>query len=474
MGVLTDRNMIIGLMLLQIAVCLPFINSFPIALDEPFSIFWAQQDLHDMHQMFMNENNPPLHFELLHYWIKLFGISPLAVRSLSLVFSVLTIPFLYKLARKLMEQPFAVLVVLLFVCSRFNHFHALEARTYSLFVFLFVVVVLQLYKLIFEDKFSFWILAVANALLLYSHYLGAFVLSIELVILLFFIRRLNKRKMLWAGAAYLLTVALYIPGISLFLNRFGNFSEKGTWVPEAQYSELYGNIIRFFNNTFTFFAIIGLVIIFMISFREGLVERLKRSFLTSKHLFIIAFFVTTYGGMFVFSKAFQPVFLDRYLLYTTIPLFILTGLIISTVFSQRNYFGAFLIIIPMAISTKWLPDNNRSPDLEAEYISAMRQPGVPILICPPYYDLTILYHLDRSVFSDYENFERRKASDGIQSVYSFEDIEGENTKGVLFLDANSAFVYPGNNLRSSLDSLYRLKDYAAFDGGITIYVYVPG
>ena len=80
-----DYKLIIGLIALQLLVTLPFISVAAISIDEPFSIFYAQQDLGDLMSVFMDENNPPLHFVLLHYWINLFGISPLAVRSLSLL-----------------------------------------------------------------------------------------------------------------------------------------------------------------------------------------------------------------------------------------------------------------------------------------------------------------------------------------------------------------------------------------------------
>jgi len=106
-----DYKIIIGLIALQLLVTLPFISSAPISIDEPFSIFYAQQDIEDMMGVFMNENNPPLHFVLLHYWINLFGISPGSVRSLSLLFSVLTIPILFQFGKKILNKKFSILLI---------------------------------------------------------------------------------------------------------------------------------------------------------------------------------------------------------------------------------------------------------------------------------------------------------------------------------------------------------------------------
>jgi hypothetical protein len=50
------------LILIKTCISLPFINSNPIDLDEPFSIFNAQLDLNELFQLFKHENNPPLHY----------------------------------------------------------------------------------------------------------------------------------------------------------------------------------------------------------------------------------------------------------------------------------------------------------------------------------------------------------------------------------------------------------------------------
>ena len=94
-----DYKIIIGLITLQLLVTLPFISSAPISIDEPFSIFYAQQDIGEFLPFLNQGNNPPLHFILLHYWINLFGISSFSVRSLSLLFSILTIPVLYNFGK---------------------------------------------------------------------------------------------------------------------------------------------------------------------------------------------------------------------------------------------------------------------------------------------------------------------------------------------------------------------------------------
>ena len=52
-----------------------YLGSNSLGGDEPFSVYHSQLSLEHLLGIFQSENNPPLHFLLLHYWIKFFGIS---------------------------------------------------------------------------------------------------------------------------------------------------------------------------------------------------------------------------------------------------------------------------------------------------------------------------------------------------------------------------------------------------------------
>jgi uncharacterized membrane protein len=457
------------LVILQLIVCLPFIAYNPIALDEPFSIFHSQQELSDLMQLFEHENNPPLHFILLHFWIKLFGIGAISVRSLSLLFSLLTIPVLYNLTKRILNKELAALGVLFVIFSSFHHFHALEARVYSLFVLLFVLMLHDLHLFLFRSSNN-WIvirLAIWNVLLLYAHYLGGFILIVELLVIILFFKDMNKHKWLKLGFGSLLIVILYLPGIRLFLIRMESFSGKGTWVPPAQFSELYGNILRFVNGKYSIVLIAVLVLFFWIYYREKSQFKFKKIFENREEVFVFLWFGLSYFGMFILSKLIEPIFLDRYLLYTSIPLFL--SLLIKLNKLIYNKLIAFTLLIPFILFFKWIPDNNREPDQVVAYLKK-EQFGTDLILSPPYYDLTFMYHYDRSTFQTYRELQESMNQRHIYPIFSKEEIGDKKlSKSFFFIDANSNFAHPNNGILVKLKESAILKEAKVFKGGITVY-----
>ena len=473
---LSDRKIVWGLVLLQLAVCLPFINSFPIALDEPFSIFYAQQDVSELMLLFKSENNPPLHFILLHFWIKLFGVSATAVRSLSLIFSLLTVFLLFKFGRLVFDKRAAILLVLLFIFSRFNHYHSLEARTYSLLVFASLLAMYCMYRVLVNKSLNFkffLILSVANAILLYTHYISSLIIGSQVIILLFFIRCWSLKLVKNIIISYIISAILYLPGLYLFIIRLEHFSASGTWVPEPEYSELYGNILRFFNNTSTF-LILSLLTLFFFAVNRSHVLKHMSTFLTSKknRFLLLAFFIP-YFGMFVFSKVFQPIFLDRYLIFSSIFLYAIFVAFYDFVFHNfKIKWVFFAVILPMVFSVKFIPRNNREPNKMAAFIKTTKKENDIIAICPPFYDLTFIYHYDLEMFKNYNEFDVNKNQLNVQTIYSYDDIVflPENKK-IYYVNANSNFLFEGNDIEKKLAEKMLLVESQIFKGDYMIQVY---
>lgn len=83
-----------------------------------------------------SEANQPLYYILLHYWVKIFGGSEVALRSLSLLFGAATIPIFYSWICLLEGQKAALLGAALYTLSSFIIWHLQEARPYALLLFI--------------------------------------------------------------------------------------------------------------------------------------------------------------------------------------------------------------------------------------------------------------------------------------------------------------------------------------------------
>ena len=105
------------LVLLVIAAVLRiwFVGKTDLGYDESFSLHITLQSLPDIVGLLSKGDNPPLWELMLHFWVKVFGISEVAIRSLSLIFSALTVIPIYLLGEKHIHR-WAGLAASLFYC----------------------------------------------------------------------------------------------------------------------------------------------------------------------------------------------------------------------------------------------------------------------------------------------------------------------------------------------------------------------
>ncbi len=113
-----------------------FLAKKPFWFDECFSVEVARLSWHDMVRLlWRREANMSLYYLLLRGWLH-FGSSPFFIRSLSVIFSLATLPAIFWLAGKLYDRRVALIAVALMSFNAYHIRYAQEARSYSLFVLL--------------------------------------------------------------------------------------------------------------------------------------------------------------------------------------------------------------------------------------------------------------------------------------------------------------------------------------------------
>lgn len=123
-----------GIIALGFAIRLFHLSHQSLWMDEFFTRYYAdvfpQQFL--WNQGLRVEPTPPLYYTLVAGWMHLFGTSEAALRSLSVLASGLTIPFVFVLGRELEGPRVGLVAALLFALSPIQINFAQEARSYAL------------------------------------------------------------------------------------------------------------------------------------------------------------------------------------------------------------------------------------------------------------------------------------------------------------------------------------------------------
>lgn len=91
--------------------------------------------------------NPPLHYALLHLWVRVAGDDPFTLRWLSAAFGVVTVPLAYRLARRLAGARAGRVAALLVAVSPLVGWAAREARMYTLLAALSLAAALAWHRL---------------------------------------------------------------------------------------------------------------------------------------------------------------------------------------------------------------------------------------------------------------------------------------------------------------------------------------
>ena len=145
-------------------------------LDEAQTVAIARRSLPHLFEALKLDGSPPLYYVMLHWWMSLFGTSSVAIRSLSGVISVLTLPLMWFAARRVgADRRLASIAVLLLALNPFAIRYATEARMYSLVVALWLVAFLTLSR--WWTSRSWWagvLGALTIAALVLTQYWGLF------------------------------------------------------------------------------------------------------------------------------------------------------------------------------------------------------------------------------------------------------------------------------------------------------------
>ena len=519
------------LVLFNLLLKIRYVSYPSLAKDEPFSVYYSQFSLSTIIAELSEGNNPPLYEIILHFWTSLFGISEFSVRIPSVLFSSLTVYFIYLITRRYFGVKTGVLAAVLFSLSNYQLYFAHEARVYPLFMLLTVISMTLFLKLLrYKDSRALvYAFITINVLLLYSHFFSWFILVIEFASILVLYRK-NKKELL-RFVFYLGWILLfYLPYLGVFVSRFID-SSGGTWIETVSnlrplvtfFSQLINDtnvaytmimlfiwiylqkyINQYFSHRFIRFGLIVLSILFFgifLSIRLPIIEGYNDFSAVLIIASCIVFFVGLYThfvfrsessvegkiiltwlfvpGIIIFTASFTlPMFIDRYLIFLTPAFFIILAVLISKLDPKLFWSLSLFTITLMAVSFSPLSNNERDVKTMVNFVKSQQTENTAVFICPDYHGFTFTYYYDRFLFENTKSdipekdMEQGLNKDNVYLVRKFDQVDSvlsTNDFGhIVYVDAGADFSYSDNGIKHFLRSKVQ-KDTARIDS-----LYIPG
>ncbi|MCK4994141.1 MAG: glycosyltransferase family 39 protein [Candidatus Omnitrophica bacterium] len=347
----SDKNngklCVLGIILVGFFLRVFRLGAMSLWFDEACSVSFASNSLNDFfsHRYIVK----PVYFLLLKAWTASFGCREFSTRFLSLIFGMLSVFLIYKLARMLFNQKVAIISAFILAFSAFHINYSQQVRNYTLFGFLGLASMIFFLKWLKKNKSSDFIsYLLINICLIFTHPFGVFIILTQSICLVAFIRKAKKNSInkkhrlcflsqfLLVAFFFLITCILFknslnqnlqdfkympVPSNNLLLETFEVFASGGTM-------QRHGGLTRVLNYGQLFLPRL-ISAIFIPLFFLGVFFRKRNdpSYLKTRMgvLFLLLWVALTVSLSFAFSLLFFPIYLTRYLFATAPAFYILAA-----------------------------------------------------------------------------------------------------------------------------------------------------
>jgi len=279
-------------------------NQFSVSLwgDEAWAATLAVKPYLKIIQIVARDTSPPLYYLCLHTWMKIFGTSEIAIRSLSFLFFLGTVLTVFFIGKHLWDKKTGFFAALLTLTNPFLFIYGFEGRMYAL---LLLTSTLSVYFFLKKNRLAF-ILATTAAL--YSHHFSIFVIFWEGLWTLGKNWGKPAKEVIKSLTDFFIIGLLYLPWLYPLYYQT-SLVGSGFWLGKPIPYTLWETTRKFLIGTgegnwqqFALWAIVAVLI-------------LRRWWEDKKNsVFLVGWFFTPLIITFLISQFFQPIFFDRYML----------------------------------------------------------------------------------------------------------------------------------------------------------------
>ena len=309
------------------------LNQFTASLwgDEAFSAILSQKSIPDLIKTIIRDTSPPLYNITEHFWFKFFGINEIAVRSLSFIYFLLTVFFVFLIGKLLWDKKTGFLAAVLTFLNPFFFIYAFEGRMYSI---LALGVTASMYFFVKKQ----WIPYVISTLwAMYSHHFAIFALFVQGLWFLYELFRGDKKT---AKSMFKAFVAVGVGYIPWFIPLYNQTKMVGGefWLGIPTTTDLRNLFFDYLGEGIKHpYARLARILVIIVLALRAWTKDIKKS------LLLLLWFVLPIFTTWLVSQKFTSIFFNRYLLYTIPAAMILLA-------TNRRKLGNFLIFAIIALS----------------------------------------------------------------------------------------------------------------------------
>lgn len=387
-----------AVLIIATAIRLYGIGSESLWFDEAFSVYHAQQSL--AHIVTLPDTTPPLYLVILHFFIKIFSTEEFWVRLPSVIFGVLSVMFIYLLAKKFFNQKVGIYAALILAFSSYHIYYSQEARAYTLLYFLSLASMYFFVEYLKSEKKKegFYYL-IFTVLLLYSHIYAIFLVLTQNIVFIF----LKAKQSDWISRTkkwFILQFTAFVLFIPWILIPLGQSEElkSSMWITKK-------HLINLFFVPLGFSGGILLGVIYTSLFVYGLydiIRKRKTLLMQQKNISLLLILWMTIPVIIPvgYTLFISPIFIPRYIMYCSIPFFIIIGYTIDNLKPTTKYIAlAIAILISLSYITAQVEKVEKYPwQSISNYVDSIKEPHDIIIIDYGYNLLPFLYYHDPAYF----------------------------------------------------------------------------
>jgi len=321
--------------------------------DEVFSWKISQGSIKEIVSETSGDIHPPLFYIALKLWTVLFTDGVFSMRMLSVLLSLLSIYFIYKLSHLCLKNDVQIIaVLLLFALSPLNIYYSQEVRMLNMNLFLCLGSVYYFLKLSKHYDLKYGLLYVIfSTLAIYTHYFAFLVLITEaaMITVYYAFQKAGIESVRKFFLCFTIVNLFYVPWFPVFFNQI----LKGQpWRTEQSILQIFSNVFNYFHEIFlsTYTSLgsaglyylsifVGLFLVSFMFFSILKIVRTKKYFPDVRNSVAMFFFIPLFIASLISLN--QSIVLSRYLSI------ILPYLFITIVYFSFNFYkrGTALLIV---------------------------------------------------------------------------------------------------------------------------------